>query len=266
MDHHETEDDCEKFEEDIPIRNILPSSSLSSAQCDIDQVGLGLQSPNDIAKKLTDDPFQPFVKHFPFRQFGDRKRNFQPSWYKGRPWLEYSISHDAAFCFPCRFFKANFQGPGMRTESLSFVNEGFVNWKKAMETNSGLKQHEYSLLHKKCMASWEEFKALRKKSGQDASISTIIDKVYAEEVLENRAYIETLADTLRFTALQGIAQRGHRETKDAENKGNFLELLDLIAKHNKIVKKNWNLEVPNILTMTFKMNYFKQWLTKFWKP
>lgn len=30
---------------------------------------------------------------------------FQESWYDGRPWLEYSLSQDAACCYYCRLFK-----------------------------------------------------------------------------------------------------------------------------------------------------------------
>jgi len=34
-----------------------------------------------------------------------KRLRFQEGWYTGRPWLEYSLSQDAACCFYCRLFK-----------------------------------------------------------------------------------------------------------------------------------------------------------------
>ena len=38
-----------------------------------------------------------------------------------------------------------------------------------------------------------------------------------------------------YCATQEIALRGHRETTLSKNKGNFLELVDLLAKHDSII-------------------------------
>ncbi len=46
-----------------------------------------------------------------------------------------------------------------------------------------------------------------------------------------------VVDVLRFTALQGIAQRGHGESESSDNRGNFLELMELLAKRNPLVRK-----------------------------
>lgn len=37
-------------------------------------------------------------------------------------------------------------------------------------------------------------------------------------------------------ARQNIGLQGHHESEKSSNKGNFLEILDVIARHNKIVK------------------------------
>ena len=50
-------------------------------------------------------PIRPTVKEYP--PSGPRNLRFQPSWYEREdmsPWLEYSVSSDAAFCFICRCF------------------------------------------------------------------------------------------------------------------------------------------------------------------
>ena len=60
---------------------------------------------------------------------------------------------------------------------------------------------------------------------------------------ENRYYVKTVAEILLYAGRQNIAPRGHREQDDAAAglgliKGNFLELLNLIGKHDsKIAKK-----------------------------
>ena len=43
--------------------------------------------------------------------------------------------------------------------------------------------------------------------------------------------------SLRYTACQGIAQRGHREDEGSENKGNFVELLNVIGECDETVAK-----------------------------
>lgn len=50
-------------------------------------------------------------------------------------------------------------------------------------------------------------------------------------------YIKTVADVLRLTATQNIAQRGHIKSEGSD-KGNFLEMLQIVAKHNPLVAKN----------------------------
>ena len=42
-----------------------------------------------------------------------------------------------------------------------------------------------------------------------------------------------------FLCKQELALRGHREGKESENKGNFLELLDLLAKRDPDFRKRY---------------------------
>lgn len=43
-------------------------------------------------------------------------------------------------------------------------------------------------------------------------------------------------DCIRFLLRQGLAFRGHDESKDSSNQGNFLELLKFLADHNEEIK------------------------------
>ena len=60
-------------------------------------------------------PYQPSDVWFPSRQLGRSLRSFRSEWFVGRPWLEYSVKLDSAFCFPCRLFAASHPGCGERT-------------------------------------------------------------------------------------------------------------------------------------------------------
>jgi len=75
---------------------------------------------SSIAEDLNDDsPTQPVLKSFPQKMFGQNARAFNSSWYNTRPWLEYSVSRDACFCFPCgKYGVAN-------DRDLIFAKQGF---------------------------------------------------------------------------------------------------------------------------------------------
>ena len=75
-----------------------------------------------------------------------------------------------------------------------------------------------------------------------------MDESHREKVRKDRNYIMLLADILRLTALQNISQRGHRENDDNTeniNKGNFLEILDLLKIYDPEVPKSFNAESRN---------------------
>jgi len=73
-------------------------------------------------------------------------------------------------------------------------------------------------------------------SNQVGSIATIIDTKYKESVKKNRQYITILLDNLLFCCRQGIPIRGHDESIESSNKGNFIELLHQVAKYNNVLK------------------------------
>lgn len=76
-----------------------------------------------------------------------------------------------------------------------------------------------------------------KSRGPGESVATHLSNAHSKQVQDNRMYVERVADILRFTAVQGIAQRGHDESNTSDNKGNYLELLNLLGKYDEIVKK-----------------------------
>ena len=77
-------------------------------------------------------------------------------------------------------------------------------------------------------------------------ICCIIGSVYQQlgesqrfQIRENREYLTALLDAILFLCKQELALRGHREDKESENKGNFLELLDLLSKRDPDFRKRY---------------------------
>jgi hypothetical protein len=184
--------------------------------------------PADLSQSPEDEPKQPELILFPRTKFGNKQRQFSSAWYKLYPtWLEYSVLCDAAFCFVCRHFSVN--------PPEVFVSTGFKNWKRALERDSGFKKHEVSMEHKNCHLKWINYSKIR--ANAETSVMSQVNEAHRALVEENKAYMTIVIDILIYTATQNIAQRGNRENLESSNRGNFLELLDLFAKHNLVVKK-----------------------------
>lgn len=84
------------------------------------------------------------------------------------------------------------------------------------------------------MLAWTEYK---RSATTSSSLLNSLSNEYDKLVKANREYIKTVADILLLTATQNIAQRGHRDMDDDGNKGNFLDIMELIAKHDGTVKR-----------------------------
>lgn len=205
-----------------------PQSAQTSASIEKTKV----QGPDDISQCASEGPRQPVLKKYPQKQMGARFRSFRPQWFGSFEWLEYSMSQDAAYCFPCRFFSTSKYLHG-HVKKVPFVNIGYKNWKNALETGKGILQHEKSASHKDSHVRWEDFK---KSVSQDISIMKDLTKAHTREVNENRHYIKTIAQVLLVTAKTKIAQREHRYGSDHVNHGNVPEILYLIAEKDSIVR------------------------------
>lgn len=88
--------------------------------------------------------------------------------------------------------------------------------------------------HKCAMIAWRDYQRAVKT---DATLANVLDKEHTKQVQENRAYIKTIGEVLLLTATQNIAQRGHDESEEYINKGNFREILKTLANHDPLVKR-----------------------------
>ena len=94
--------------------------------------------------------------------------------------------------------------------------------------------HDKCTTHKQAMACWNAYTTNLKKH---TSLAHRLETAREEVIKNNRHYIRTLAEILQLCAKQEIAVRGHRESAESKNQGNFLEILKLVADHDLVIKE-----------------------------
>ncbi|KAH7688620.1 Ribonuclease H-like protein [Dioscorea alata] len=185
--------------------------------------------PNDQDKVrrayLQKGPCQPRNHNFPQTSIGNVLRRFNPSWFdENGNWLEFSIAKDAAFCLYCYLFKPDIRKQG---SADSFVTEGFTNWNK----KDRLKTHISGLNS----AHNQAYRKCQDLMNQNQNIQSILIKQGDQARSEYHTRLTASVDCLRFLLRQGLPFRGHDESEESNNQGNFLELLHFLAEHNEAI-------------------------------
>ena len=67
--------------------------------------------------------------------------------------------------------------------------------------------------------------------------TTIADRLDSARSLQVQHYIKTVAEVILLCAQQDIGLRGHRESQSSLNRGNFLEILSLVASQDTTVQE-----------------------------
>ncbi|PIA29080.1 hypothetical protein AQUCO_06300039v1 [Aquilegia coerulea] len=176
---------------------------------------------------LLNGPYQPDIEFPQTKGNEDENRKFVIDWYKEFTWIEYSIENDAAFCLYCYLFK-----PESRNRSQgggdAFMATGFKNWKK----KQGLRDHVGgpSSAHNQAYRKGQDL------LNQNQHIETVLQRQSSQARSEYRVRLKASVDCVRFLLKQGLAFRGHNETTNSNNRGNFLELLEFSVFLNKDIK------------------------------
>ena len=187
-------------------------------------------------------PVQPILNYPPS---GNRNLKFQRSWFARddfSQWLEYSVSKDAAFCFVCRCF-----GSLVGSSDKQFIEDGFRTWRKASGETGTFTKHLRSRMH---ILSTERYANYRTSVPVNEQLG---DQMKAEksrkekERAENREVVTIIMDCLLFLARQGLAFRGHSESSESSNRGNFIELVHFLSTYNPQLK-TWLDQHPGNVT------------------
>ncbi|KAB2090830.1 hypothetical protein ES319_A03G148900v1 [Gossypium barbadense] len=145
-------------------------------------------------------PYQPILSEYPASNSKNHPRYFQPSWFKQ---------------FSCN--------PTSRFGSTAFTHNGFSNWKKvhngcncAFLTHTG---KDPNSLHNNAQRAYVDL------MNQAQHIEVSLDRKTTQQISANRLRLKTRC-----------AFRGHDESSGSKNRGNFLELLSLLASYDEKVK------------------------------
>lgn len=187
---------------------------------------------DDIAISTQQPPVQPSNVVFPVTVFSGKGRSFNPSWYQSYRWLEYSVKCDACFCYPCRMFGSSVGGGYTSRPVQVFTLKGFRDWKHATGKSGSLAVHDACRSHKQAVVAWDSYTHTMMTG---VTVADQLGNARAELVQKNRQYLKTIAEVLLLCARQDISLRGHRESADSTNRGNFLSILALVASHDSSV-------------------------------
>ena len=107
-----------------------------------------------------------------------------------------------------------------------------------MEHSTGkegiLQGHASCLTHIQAVSSWHEYKQNEERG---TSVASRLDSARTEQIRLNRHYLRSVVEVILLCSLLEIALRGHDESNGSLNKGNFCEILQVVAKHNPIVEQ-----------------------------
>ena len=116
----------------------------------------------------------------------------------------------------------------------ALTHTDYRDWKHATGKQGILEKHNACHTHKQAMISWSQYV---KNTEKGTTIAERLDSSRNLQIQENRHYMRTLAEIILLCAHQDLGLRGHRESQSSLNRGNFLEVLHLIAKHDKVVEE-----------------------------
>lgn len=163
----------------------------------------------------TDKPHQPKMFKFPKRKFGTQNRLFQSTWFDKFPWLHYDEQSDSVICFTCakQYAKGNLKTTAKK--DLSFLTDGFSNWKKAAEKFT---DHQTSYCHK---ASLD----IEANLTQNRNIIEIMSAEATKTMQSSRLCLMKVIESLQYICRQGLAIQG-----STDSSSNLFQLLKLRGK------------------------------------
>ncbi|KAJ9541079.1 hypothetical protein OSB04_027585 [Centaurea solstitialis] len=224
--------------EDLSVETIVESSKQSRIEINLADLptdpGLRIRiwdyNPNirDEVRRayLLKGPCQPRKHEFPYTIFGSKPRRFNPAWFdEFSNWLEYSVNQNAAYCLCCYLFKPNI---GAQAGGDSFVCLGFKNWsrKDKLRIHVGGVNSAHNNAWSKCAVLLD----------QKQHMEALMIKHPEQSNIDYKIHLNASIDCVRFLLRQGIAFRGHVECEPSSNRGNFVELLQFLANHNKSIE------------------------------
>lgn len=190
-------------------------------------------------ESITDQQLIAIVEKGPRRETGinypknDNNRHFSDEHYVrklnngeiiDRKWLVYSKQKDAVFCFCCKLFSDS----KIKLTSASGQND----WQ---HLPMSLRDHESSEKHMSAMKSWLE---LEMRIRNAATIDETTQRIMRQEAAHWHNMLERIIAVVQFLADRSLAFRGNTDRLYVPNNGNFLGLIELLAKFDPVTQEH----------------------------
>ena len=85
-------------------------------------------------------------------------------------------------------------------------------------------------------AIWKSSCLGMQMKSSNSSVADMTGPARAQHVAKNVHFMKTIAKVILLCSQQEIGLRGHNESEDSLNRGNFLEILKLVALHDNTVQ------------------------------
>jgi hypothetical protein len=138
--------------------------------------------------------------------------------------LEYSESSGCAYCFFCFLCSKNIK---KRSGFDVYTSQGFDGWKRV--TNGKKCAFLAHIGSGPCSQHNNAVRNCQALLNQSNHIANIIEVQSNKDREKAQLRLRTSVATVKWLTFQSCAFRGHDETPQARNRGNFLEMLKLIA-------------------------------------
>ncbi|KAL1281285.1 hypothetical protein QQF64_000088 [Cirrhinus molitorella] len=158
------------------------------------------------------------------QKIGKNNRSFQLSWYDKVSWLTGSAVTNKMYCWPCLLMKPS---------------HGCVVWSKVgfgdlSNFDRAYKRHEKSNEHVSACARLSCMGRIRVEHAINEGARIQVAK-HNETVKQNRAFLNRLIDVTSLLGRQELSFRGHDESSESSNKGNYREFTETLAKYDSIL-------------------------------
>ena len=154
---------------------------------------------------------------------GKQKRKFQNSWYNKYSWLTGCSEKEKLYCYTCILLG------GEKEWSLEGVCMS-KNFEKKAEKHQNSRKH---LQNEECIHLLGRNKRIEYCLSEAARLQAV---KHNNLVKQNRLIVERLIDVVCFLGTQELAFRGHFENEDSDNKGNYLEMLELLSRQEQYIR------------------------------
>lgn len=162
---------------------------------------------------------------------------FKESWFTDYKWLCSSPALQKLFCWPCLLFS---------NKHSAWSKGGFSD---ILNITRSLHKHGDSAEHLKSELLLRNFEKNQNTIADALKENSRLVKInFNENVRLNRLFLRTVIDAVVYLSKQELAFRGHDESNDALNRGNFKELLTLLISRSPLEIQNQYEKIKNVFS------------------